>query len=56
VNRFPDYGVSVAVLCNAGKLDQGEYAGRIFDVLVPHAPKKRARARVHRRPYRMEWT
>ena len=40
VSRFPDHGVSVAVLCNAGKLDQGEYAGRIFDVLVPSAPAK----------------
>lgn len=40
VSRFPEHGVSVAVLCNAGKLDQGEYAGRIFDVLVPSAPAK----------------
>jgi CubicO group peptidase (beta-lactamase class C family) len=39
LTRFPDYGLSIAVMCNAGSVEQGDFAEGIFDVLVPTAPK-----------------
>lgn len=41
LSHFPEYDLSIAVMCNAGKLDQSEFAGRIFNLMVPSAPKDR---------------
>jgi CubicO group peptidase (beta-lactamase class C family) len=43
LGRYPEHGLSVAILCNAGdSADRTVFAHQIFDVFVPEAPSQSA--------------